>query len=377
MRSVFILVILSLFVLTACKKKESDNSDQGNSANLNSGLIVISTDQFKQSEMTLGTIKPHVFDNTVQASGLIDVPPQYKASVTAKMGGFIKETSLLEGNRVTKGQFLVSVENPEFVKLQQSYLEIKERLGYLETEFKRQKTLFDEKIISEKSYLKAESDYKSAKATYMGLRKQLQILNISLSQVDQGILSSVSRIYAPIDGNISSINILKGSPVSPDTIIMEIIDNSHIHIELSVFEKDILKIKKGQLIRYKIPESDSEWYSAHVYLVGSALEENRTITVHAHPEDESMSLLPGMFISAEIIVDSIELPALPNTGIIEVDGKHYVLKLQSQEEGQYEFQQIRVSLTNTDKSHGSFSEINDFSHQDQFLLTGGYALIGE
>ena len=66
---------------------------------------------------------------------------------------------------------------------------------------------------------------------------------------------------------------------------MEIIDNSHIHLELSVFEKDILKIKKEQEINFKIPDASSNVFKAEVHLIGTALEENRTIKVHAHLED--------------------------------------------------------------------------------------------
>ena len=377
MRSTFIYIILSLTVILGCKNSERSDTSSEEAETADRGKIVVSRDQFLQSDMRLGSMSTREFTNTVQTSGVVDVPPQYKASITAKMGGFIKETALLEGDRVKKGQFLVSVENPEFIQLQQSYLEIRERLAYLENEFDRQKTLFQEKIISEKSYLQAESNYKSALATYTGLKKQLQILNISTSAVENGVFTSTARIYAPIDGNISSINISKGSPVSPDSIILEIIDNSHIHIELSVFEKDVLKVNKGQAIRFKIPESSSEWQDGEVYLVGSALEENRTVTVHAHPSDEELNLLPGMFISAEIIIDSVELPALPNTGVIEVEGEYYILKLESQGETGYEFRQIPVTLTHTGEIYSSFLESKEFGPEDLFLESGGYSLIGE
>ncbi|NNK88708.1 MAG: efflux RND transporter periplasmic adaptor subunit [Flavobacteriaceae bacterium] len=376
MNTLYRSIILLLLLLNSCKNNP-DTVEIPDHASADPELIFVSLEQFKHSGMELGSLSEYTFDKAIQATGIVDVPPQYKASVTAKMGGFIKETALLEGDRVKKGQFLVSVENPEFIQMQQSYLEIRERLAYLENEYERQKTLFEEKIISEKSYLQAESQYKSAMASCTGLKKQLQILNISTSNVESGVFTSVARIYAPIDGNISRINISKGSPVSPDSVILEIIDNSHIHIELSVFEKDVLKVKKGQAIRFQVPESYSEWQDGEVHLVGSALEENRTVTVHAHPSDEQLTLLPGMFISAEIIFELVELPAFPNTGIIEVEGRHNILKLESQDKTGYMFRQIPVTVTHTSDIYSSFRESMDFSSEDLFLEIGGYNLIGE
>ena len=86
---------------------------------------------------------------------MIDVPPENRASVTAFMGGFVKKTPLLVGDRVKKGQLLVVLENQEFVQMQQDYLEVFNQLDYLKAEFERNQTLFKEKIASQKNFLQA------------------------------------------------------------------------------------------------------------------------------------------------------------------------------------------------------------------------------
>ena len=106
------------------------------------------------------------------------------------------------------------------------------------------------------------------------------MLHISIAQVEKGNISSTSSIFAPISGSITKINVTKGTYVSPASPILEIIDNTHIHLELSVFEKDIMKIKKGQPIQFQIPEASSDTFDAEVYLVGTSIGENRTIKVH-------------------------------------------------------------------------------------------------
>ena len=304
-----ISVLLTLFSCTDTKveSKQMETVDD---------RIFVSKSQFEHSKMTLGNIEEKSFPITIKTSGMIDVPPENRAVVNATMGGYIKTTPLLIGDKVRKGQKLVTIENPEFVRIQQEYLEVNEQLAYLKSEFDRQKVMIAEKITSQKSFLYAESTYKTAMARHSGLKKQLSMLNISSSAVESGKFTSVVTIYAPITGSITKVNVSKGTYVSPATPILEIVDNDHIHVELSVFEKDIMKLKKGQEIDFRIPESSTDTYKAKVHLIGTAIEQNRTIKVHGHLEKESeVNFLIGMFVEAEIISESTSTIALPETAI--------------------------------------------------------------
>ena len=154
------------------------------------------------------------------------------------------------------------------------------------------------------------------------------MLNISPSNVEKGIITSQASIYAPISGSVTKMNVAKGSYVSPATEILEIVDNEHVHLELTVFEKDILKVKKGQKIQFRIPEASEEAFNAEVHLVGTSIDNaKRTIKVHGHLEQEDGNFLPGMFVDAMIITDTIKTWSLPEEAIIESEGNHYVLKL--------------------------------------------------
>lgn len=63
---------------------------------------------------------------------------------------------------------VVTLEHPEFVKLQQQCLEISGQLTFLKAEYKRQQALLEAQVSSRKNFLKAESDYNTAMATYNG-----------------------------------------------------------------------------------------------------------------------------------------------------------------------------------------------------------------
>ncbi|QHI36253.1 Cobalt-zinc-cadmium resistance protein CzcB [Kordia antarctica] len=377
-RILYKITFLSLlFSLYNCGNKESQTTQNEVQETANN-FIKISQAQFEQNKMTLGNLEEKQFPTIINVNGMIDVPPENKAVVSATMGGYIKNMPLLVGDKIKKGQLLATIENPEFVTLQQEYMEVNAQLTYLKSEFERQKTMVAEKITSQKSFLKAESDYKTAVATYNGLRQQLRMLNISPATVEKGTMVSVATIYAPISGSITKVNVTKGTYVSPAMSILEIIDNDHIHLELSVFEKDIMNVKKGQQIDFKIPEATKEIFKAEVHLVGTSIEQNRTIKVHGHIEDdENHNFLTGMFIDANIITNTTLAKAIPSEAIVVVDEVSYVLVLDKKEGKTYYFIQKEVVV---DASYNGYSIIKNseaFTSNTQFLTKGAFNLLGE
>ena len=257
-------------------------------------------------------------------------------------------------------------------------MEVKQKLTYLQSEYERQKTLKEENITSQKSFLKAESEFKTANARYNGFKKQLTMLNISPAQVEKGNISSIATIFAPISGSITEMNVTKGTYVSPASPILEIIDNDHIHLELSVFEKDIMKIKKGQPIRFRIPEASEETFEAEVHLIGTSINKNRTIKVHGHLHKEGENnFLTGMFVAAGIVTEIKTTKALPSEAIVEQEGKFYVLRTTTTLDSGYSFEPLEVQ---TGHAVDGFMEIKNaagFSDSDTFLTKGAFDVFGE
>ncbi|PHR95714.1 MAG: efflux transporter periplasmic adaptor subunit [Leeuwenhoekiella sp.] len=336
--------------------------------------------QFKNASMQLAGPTEAVFPDWVEASGMIDVPPENRAVITPYLGGYVRDNPLLIGDAVKKGQPLITLENPEFVSLQQQFQELGEQLEYLKSEYERQQTLAAENITSKKNFLKAESEYKRSLATYNGLQKQLQLLNISTTQAMQGNYSSLARIYAPINGTIARTFVSKGSYVSPADPLMEIVDIDHIHLELKVFEKDMLKVKKDQAIAFKIPESSPEYYDGTVHLIGNSLDmEGRTVTVHGHIDNErgTPHFAVGMFIEARINTGETEALALPETAVVNLGESFYALQLQEQKEGSYRFDRVEIKPGKTQNGMTEILNSAELTKDAQYLTKGAFELIQE
>jgi len=382
-----IIILAAILLLTSCKNKKEHKTDDGHNHSETSSVkeenhdndesIQVTKAQFESSKMELGSLSEQDFPEIVKTTGMIDVPPQSKEIISSFYGGFIKKSSLLIGDTVRKGQAVVTIENPDFVDMQQNYLETKEQISYLKSEYERQKTLYAEKITSQKSYLKAESEYKRKVAILNGLRKKLKMLNISPSSVEQGNITSTITLYSSISGSVSKINVSKGTHIAPADEIMEIINTNHIHIELAVFEKDAMKIKKDQVIRFSIPEISKEIYEAEVHLVGKSIDEQtRTIKVHGHLHKKSKTKFDlGMFVEANIETTSKKAIAVPEDAITEQEENFIVLKQIKEEDDTFTFEPIEVKIG---KKYNGFVEIitDKIQKKDKLLIKGGYSLVG-
>jgi len=376
----YLIAFIISFLVLSCSKssKQSEVINKTTDVKGKNDFIIVSEAQFQSEDMKLVSIQDNSFPIHIKTTGMIDVPPNSKAVISAYMGGYIKNSPLLIGDKVKKGQVLVTIENLELIELQQEYLEVSEQLNYLKSEYDRQKELFAEKISSKKSFLKAESDFKKANAKYNGLRKKLQMLNINPATVESGNLTSVSNIYAPISGSITDVNVSTGTYVSPADKIMEIVNTDHIHLELKVFEKDILKIKKDQKVIFRIPESTDQNFEGEILLIGKSIGDDRTIQVHAHIDHEiKHNFIVGMFVETDIVIEESVLKALPESAFVDVNTKKYVLLLKSKENDNYNFIKKEVSIGITYNNFVQIKGDNQFKDTDQFLMGVGNLNIGE
>lgn len=374
------LLLLLALVLTACNNSEKE----GDTAEITAGeshddIIHLSRAQFENAKMEIGQLAEKPFAETVQTSGIIDVPPHSRAMVSAFSGGYIKNTPLLIGDKVKKGQRLVTLENPDFIAMQQSYLETVAQLSYLNSEYERQQIMMDEKITSQKSFLKAESEYKTALARSNSLKKNLEMLNINPASVAAGNIVSQVNIYSPIDGNVTQVFVNTGTYVSPADKIMEIMNTDHIHLELKVFEKDLLHLKKEQEIIFTVPEASKETFKAKVHLVGTSIDPNtRNAMVHGHiGEKDEQNFSAGMFVEAGIVTGTSEHQALPEDAVVENEGKNFVLLIENESDDEFKIHPVAVKIGSTYNGFTAIKNASQFEKDDRFLTKGGFVLLQE
>ncbi len=339
-RLILILTGITILTISSCStsstsKVSSSEASVENKNNLK-GTYTISIKQFETSAMKFSTIKKHLFNEKVETQGYIDVPPSHKAKVSSFFPGKVSKINILLGDRVLKGQELLRISDPSYIDLEKNYLIAKSNIEYLKKEFQRQKTLSSDSISAIKVFQSVKNKYTAAMATYKNLKRKLQLLNLNLSQIENGNFQSEISIPAPISGDITMLNVTLGSHIKSSTILMEIINNSHEHLELNVFEKDILKIKKGQQIEFSIPDISDEKFKGIVKLIGKAIDpETRTIKVHGHMENRHPRFITGMYVNASIITKSTFKLSVPESALIKQEENYYILILKEKTSKNY------------------------------------------
>ena len=281
--------------------------------------------QFKASSIELGTFSDKNLSEVIKANGYTKLPPQNQADVSVFTTGIVKTINVMEGQRVSKGQTIATIESPEFTKIQESYLTSKSNLEYLKLEFERQKTLSDEEVNSKKVFQKTKSDYEIERARFNSLQKQLNTLHIS----GNGNSTATVPVIAPISGNITEIYIKIGSNVEAGKPLMNIVDNSKLHVDLLVYEKDLFKVKIGQNVRFVLVNQDNSEVKGKIFSVGKSFEnDTKSVAVHADISNNQQKLIPGMYVNALIDVGSNNVKAVPTEAIIKADGREFIFVLE-------------------------------------------------
>ncbi|MCK5170532.1 MAG: efflux RND transporter periplasmic adaptor subunit, partial [Bacteroidales bacterium] len=214
--------------------------------------------------------------------------------------------------------------HPDFINLQQQYIEAKSQVDFYKEEYKRQGELTVENAASIKKMQKAKADYLTSEANYKSLKAQLELLGVNTTEIEKGEFVKDFKIAAPISGTVSQLNANKGKFVSNENFIYEIINASILNIKLNVFEKDISKVKVGQTIRFSILNNEKQFVSK-VKRTGIKINKsNRTTLVQSTINNKNQLLKPGMYINASININEKEALILPYEAIVDLKGESFI-----------------------------------------------------
>jgi membrane fusion protein, heavy metal efflux system len=371
-QSLYVLFIS--FILFACSSNSEKNKDDSiaKAENVKSNEVTLSEEQFKSLGIELGSPQMRSISGSVKANGMLDVPPQNLVTISAPLGGFVKNTELLQGMKVKKGQTIVVMEHPDYIQLQEDYLTTKNQLEFLELEYQRQEELAKENVNAAKALQQAKSNYFGAKAKVQGLKAKLKLININPQDIEAGEIKNTISIPSPISGFVTQVNVNIGMHVNPTEVMFKIVDTEHLHAEAQVFEKDITQLKIGQLVRIYLSNENRERL-AKVFLIGKEITPERTVRVHCHLEEEDITLIPGQYFKALIETDPHQVATLPTEAIVDFDNKQFVFV--EQEAGKRNFEMVEVQ---TKKSESGFTEVDlpTSIEAKKIVLKGTYALLG-
>lgn len=288
-------------------------------------IAMLTEEEMKMVGITLGTYEMKELTATIKANGNLRVPNNSKAVVTSLYGGIIRRLPVQIGDYIRKGQVVATISNPDFIRLQEQYLTVNSRITFAEQEYRRQKELFDNDAGAKKNLQSSSTELNSLRTQRASIQRQLQLMGISPSKVNNGNLRDGLVIVSPISGYVSNVIAQIGSYVDIASPILEVIDNNSLHLDLQVFEKDLPKIKVGQVVHFYLTNNPEAEYDAKVYSIGSSFSnDNKTISVHCSVIGNKGGLIDGMNITGIVSLSNVTTPAVPNDAIVNTDGKYFI-----------------------------------------------------
>ncbi len=397
--SIILLAMISVTAFFGCRQQETDEHGhaagthaessekeghtegeaEGEHEELAVDIVELNADQIKIAGVRMGKIELRQVSGTVKANGLVVSAPQNIASVSVPMGGFVKSTGFLPGSAVRKGQTLVTIENTEFVDLQQNYLETKSKFEFAEAEFKRHNELYKEDVYSQKNLQQTTAEYRSLKAQLKGMGQKLLVLGIDPANLTDDNISSSIAVVAPISGYIQTANISMGKSVTPSDVLFEIANTDNLLLELSLFEKDANSITAGQVVHFSINNETHE-HKAVIYQAGKSINADKTYKVFAKIEQPCPNVLPGMYVLAHIEKTDRQVTAVPAGAVVLFDDKHYIFAFEKdKEEGGKPFTEYRFIEVIKGETNDGYTEIQLPAGFDldnaKIVIKGAYSLL--
>lgn len=322
MKQNVILVLFVVALLFSCNSKtvEKDAEEEVGIAN----EVELSDAQLKSLSLQFGGMTKQKMNTSLQLQGKIDLPPQNVISVNFPLGGYLRNTNLIPGMQVKKGDVLAIMEDQSIIQLQQDYLSAKVKYDLIKQEFDRQQTLFQSNAGTSKAFQQAEGELKIQAVLVKSLFEKIKLIGLDPSVLNESTISGQLPIRSSINGYVSKVNVNIGKYVQPTETMFELIDPDDIHAALTIFEKDLPYVKIGNMVTIQFMGESAKSYSAKVILVNKDIDEDRTATAHCHFSEHPTQLYPGMLIQAEVAVSDREVDVLPDAAIVQSGSKHFV-----------------------------------------------------
>lgn len=334
MRNHIILFISAIsFLIMSCSnshktENEKSVSEEHAHEETTPTIATLTQAQIKAVGIQFGKIENKELTATIKANGILRVPNNNKANATSLYGGVIKTLNVQIGDHVKKGQIIAIIENPQFILLQEEYLTIGSKIIFAGQEVQRQKQLNDGNAGALKNLQNAQTELNTLLTRKASLQQQIQLMGINPNLISNNNLKSALIVTSPLNGTISNLFAKIGSYVDVSSPVAEIVDNSSLHLDLQVFEKDLPLLKVGQIIHFTLTNNPINEYDAKIFSIGSSFEnESKTISVHCAVTGNKSGLIDGMNITGIVSLNNLTAPAVPDDAIVSADGKYYIFMI--------------------------------------------------
>ncbi len=300
----------------------------------NSQDIKFQKENIWEIDFAIKKLEKQNFNNVVNVSGEILPAQKDKIIISSRSEGVVFfDRNLLKGVQLHKGENLFSISGGDILgqNLVTEYLQAKNNFMLAEAELERAKKLLPKKLISEKEYLKNESDFQNAKVVFE---------NLSKNYIDGSDIVTVN-----FDAFVDDVYVSEGEFVNIGQTLISIIRNQRVLLKAEVPQQYFNSINKIQSANFSPSYSDKVYstddLNGKLISIGKSSDESSVYTPVYFEFNKPEGLIPGSFVDVFLISDNIENAiVIPVGSIMENDGNYFVFVQNSGED--FEKREIQI-----------------------------------
>ena len=365
-----IIVAFGILTLVGCGQQEENKVVEATAPTVETNQVSLTKAQYANAEILTNELELKEISSVLKLNGKIDVPPQNLVSVSVPLGGYLKSTDMLPGKLVKKGQVLAILEDQQYVRLQQDYLLAKVKLKVVEGEYQRQRELNASKASSDKILQLSEGEFRNAKINLKALEENLELIGINPQRLDENKISKRITVTSPINGYVAKVNANIGKYLTPSEVLFELVNVADIHLNISVFEKDLASLAIGQKVIAYNNSNPEKKYDSQIILIGHSLSADKNTEVHCHFKKYDKTLVPGMYMNAEIELKNKMAHTISENAIVRYGNKDYVFVSMSKTN----FEMVPVKVGSIENGVVEIVNFEDLKGQS-VVVNGAYSLL--
>jgi cobalt-zinc-cadmium efflux system membrane fusion protein len=272
-------------------------------------VIHLSDEELNEFGITLETAEGGALDQYIDLPGEIVLNADRMAHVVPRVSGIVREVRMTVGDQVKAGELMAAIESRELADGKAAFLAAIEREALAQGNFKREERLWEKKVTSEQEYLDARQALAEARIAKNSAEQQLHALGFSESELKElpghpDATYTRFEIKAPLAGTIIEKHMTLGENVNADTDVFTIADLSTVWVDINVYQKDLVNIRKGQTVVIEIGHGISTVTGTIAWVSPQVDETTRTAKARLELPNPDGNLRPGLFVTARVAVGS-------------------------------------------------------------------------
>ena len=310
---------------------EQDAHDEEEDGHAEEGEVHLTNQQVQELGIQVQSLEAGSASSTLSRPATVAFDLDRVAKVGPRISAKVVRVLKDLGDRVEQGEALAAMSSVELGKAKTDYLIARARLETAEATYKREQSLYDQKISSEAELLEARARFRETRAEAQADREALRLYSLSNEEIDAIQAGgeqplSYFQLRSPAAGVVQERDVSPGQTVEPNETPFHVADLRRLWILIEAFERDVPLLATGQKVELVLRSLPDRSFEGRTDWVSYALDsETRTLHVRAVVDNTGGVLRAGMFGTARIYTDSaIRHAMIPVDAVQTIEGEQVV-----------------------------------------------------